>query len=49
MFVTNRVAFGRLLDADNYETHHLHNDMYEVIRNPPVKGGWAMSELCLGC
>eukprot|EP00118_Oscarella_pearsei_P003266 m.13634 g.13634 ORF g.13634 m.13634 type:complete len:725 (+) comp25137_c0_seq1:1251-3425(+) len=34
MFVTNQIPFGHLLEADEYETDHLHNDMYEVIRNP---------------
>ncbi|XP_062512478.1 multifunctional procollagen lysine hydroxylase and glycosyltransferase LH3-like [Corticium candelabrum] len=33
MHVTNRHYFGRLVDYSSYTTNHLHNDMYDVIRN----------------
>lgn len=37
MFLTNRHTFGRLLSLDNYQTTHLHNDLWEVFSNPEVR------------
>ncbi|GAB1289228.1 Procollagen-lysine,2-oxoglutarate 5-dioxygenase 1 [Apodemus speciosus] len=34
MFLTNRHTFGHLLSLDNYQTTHLHNDLWEVFSNP---------------
>lgn len=34
MFLTNRHTFGHLLSLDNYQTTHLHNDLWEVFNNP---------------
>lgn len=41
MFLTNRHTFGHLLSLDNYQTTHLHNDLWEVFSNPEVRTGWA--------
>lgn len=41
MFLTNRHTFGHLLTLDNYQTTHLHNDLWEVFSNPEVRPGWA--------
>lgn len=40
MFLTNRHTFGHLLSLDNYQTTHLHNDLWEVFSNPEVRPGW---------
>lgn len=37
MFLTNRHTFGHLLSLDNYQTSHLHNDLWEVFSNPEVR------------
>uniref|UniRef100_A0A8C7ATW8 Procollagen-lysine,2-oxoglutarate 5-dioxygenase 1 n=1 Tax=Neovison vison TaxID=452646 RepID=A0A8C7ATW8_NEOVI len=37
MFLTNRHTFGHLLSLDNYQTTHLHNDLWEVFSNPEVR------------
>ncbi|XP_063410328.1 multifunctional procollagen lysine hydroxylase and glycosyltransferase LH3-like isoform X1 [Mytilus trossulus] len=34
MYVTNTKYFGHLVNFDEYPTTHLHNDMYEILRNP---------------
>uniref|UniRef100_A0A6I8NJN9 Procollagen-lysine,2-oxoglutarate 5-dioxygenase 1 n=1 Tax=Ornithorhynchus anatinus TaxID=9258 RepID=A0A6I8NJN9_ORNAN len=34
MFLTNRQPFGHLLSLENYQTTHLHNDLWEVFSNP---------------
>uniref|UniRef100_A0A8C0X325 Procollagen-lysine,2-oxoglutarate 5-dioxygenase 1 n=1 Tax=Castor canadensis TaxID=51338 RepID=A0A8C0X325_CASCN len=34
MFLTNRHTFGHLLSLDNYQTTHLHSDLWEVFSNP---------------
>lgn len=39
MFLTNRHTFGHLLSLDNYQTTHLHNDLWEVFSNPEVRPG----------
>jgi len=33
MYVDNRVYYGHLTDSSNFETSHLHNDMYAIIDN----------------
>jgi len=33
MFISNRVDFGHLINADNFETVHLHNDLYQLFDN----------------
>jgi hypothetical protein len=33
MYVDNSVYHGHLVEADTYETTHLHNDMYEIFTN----------------
>jgi len=33
MFVTNRIDWGHLVTADNFETTHLSNEMYEISNN----------------
>lgn len=36
MFVTNMDTFGRILSTDNYQTKHLHNDLWQMFENPKV-------------
>ena len=36
MYATNLYDFGRLLEADNYNTNHLHNDLWEIFDNRVV-------------
>ena len=33
MFVSNLDNYGHLVSTDNYETHHLHNDLYNIFEN----------------
>ncbi|XP_068094846.1 procollagen-lysine,2-oxoglutarate 5-dioxygenase 1 isoform X2 [Hyperolius riggenbachi] len=33
MFLTNRQAFGHLLSLENYQTTHLHNDLWQIFEN----------------
>ncbi|XP_075462634.1 procollagen-lysine,2-oxoglutarate 5-dioxygenase 1 [Ascaphus truei] len=33
MFVTNRQIFGHILSLDNYQTTHLHNDLWQISSN----------------
>jgi hypothetical protein len=33
MYVSNRVDFGHLVDPENFETNHLHNELFELINN----------------
>ncbi|KAM5142262.1 procollagen-lysine,2-oxoglutarate 5-dioxygenase 1 [Mantella aurantiaca] len=33
MFVTNRQPFGHLLSLENYQTSHLHNDLWQIFEN----------------
>ena len=33
MYVSNMHNFGHLISTDNYETHHLHNDLYNIFEN----------------
>lgn len=34
MFVTNQKRHGHLVSPDNYETHHLKNDLFNLFENP---------------
>uniref|UniRef100_UPI0037E7992F procollagen-lysine,2-oxoglutarate 5-dioxygenase 1 isoform X2 n=1 Tax=Semicossyphus pulcher TaxID=241346 RepID=UPI0037E7992F len=34
MFVNNMHTFGRILSTDNYQTGHLHNDLWQIFENP---------------
>uniref|UniRef100_A0A671NTM2 Procollagen-lysine,2-oxoglutarate 5-dioxygenase 1 n=1 Tax=Sinocyclocheilus anshuiensis TaxID=1608454 RepID=A0A671NTM2_9TELE len=34
MFVTNVHTYGRVLSTENYQTNHLHNDLWQVFENP---------------
>ncbi|XP_076598176.1 procollagen-lysine,2-oxoglutarate 5-dioxygenase 1 isoform X1 [Chaetodon auriga] len=34
MFVTNMHTFGRILSTENYQTGHLHNDLWQIFENP---------------
>lgn len=33
IFVTNRLNFGHLVNAEDFETSHLHNELWEMERN----------------
>ena len=33
MYVTNRDDYGHLVDNDEYNPTHLHNELYEIINN----------------
>ncbi|KAL2103375.1 hypothetical protein ACEWY4_000243 [Coilia grayii] len=34
MHVTNLHTFGRVLSTENYQTKHLHNDLWQIFENP---------------
>lgn len=34
MFVTNLHTYGRILNTENYQTNHLHNDLWQIFDNP---------------
>ncbi|OXB77322.1 UNVERIFIED_CONTAM: hypothetical protein H355_002314 [Colinus virginianus] len=34
MYLTNRHQFGHILSLDNYQTTHLHNDLWQIFSNP---------------
>ncbi|XP_026187925.1 procollagen-lysine,2-oxoglutarate 5-dioxygenase 1 isoform X1 [Mastacembelus armatus] len=34
MYVTNMHSFGRILSTENYQTNHLHNDLWQIFENP---------------
>uniref|UniRef100_A0A669DG24 Procollagen-lysine,2-oxoglutarate 5-dioxygenase 1 n=1 Tax=Oreochromis niloticus TaxID=8128 RepID=A0A669DG24_ORENI len=34
MYVTNMHTFGRILSTENYQTGHLHNDLWQIFENP---------------
>ncbi|XP_015680219.1 procollagen-lysine,2-oxoglutarate 5-dioxygenase 1, partial [Protobothrops mucrosquamatus] len=34
MFVTNQQPFGHILSLENYQTSHLHNDLWQIFSNP---------------
>ncbi|KAM4563127.1 procollagen-lysine,2-oxoglutarate 5-dioxygenase 1 [Odontesthes bonariensis] len=34
MYVTNMHTFGRILSTENYQTSHLHNDLWQIFQNP---------------
>ncbi|XP_046397512.1 procollagen-lysine,2-oxoglutarate 5-dioxygenase 1 isoform X2 [Ischnura elegans] len=33
MYVSNRLDYGHLINADNFDTSHLHNDLYQIFDN----------------
>lgn len=33
MYVSNRVDFGHLINAENFETHHVNNELYQIFEN----------------
>lgn len=37
MFVSNMHTFGRILSTENYQTSHLHNDLWQIFENPKVR------------
>lgn len=37
MFVTNMHTYGRILNTENYQTNHLHNDLWQIFDNPEVR------------
>ena len=37
MYATNLNEFGRLLETDNYRTHMVHNDLWEIFDNKKVR------------
>lgn len=37
MYVTNMHTFGRILSMENYQTGHLHNDLWQIFENPVVR------------
>ncbi|CAF94612.1 unnamed protein product, partial [Tetraodon nigroviridis] len=34
MYVTNVHTFGHILSTENYQTQHLHNDLWQIFENP---------------
>ena len=36
MYVTNRKKYGHLVDYEEFDTSHVHNDMYQIFQNPWV-------------
>ncbi|XP_053136660.1 procollagen-lysine,2-oxoglutarate 5-dioxygenase 1 [Hemicordylus capensis] len=34
LFVTNQKSFGHILSLENYQTSHLHNDLWQIFSNP---------------
>ncbi|XP_029304955.1 LOW QUALITY PROTEIN: procollagen-lysine,2-oxoglutarate 5-dioxygenase 1 [Cottoperca gobio] len=34
MYVTNMHTFGRIVSTENYQTSHLHNDLWQIFENP---------------
>lgn len=34
LFVTNQQPFGHILSLENYQTTHLHNDLWQIFSNP---------------
>ena len=36
MYIDNQVYYGDLVNSDNFETTHLHNDLYSIIDNKQV-------------
>uniref|UniRef100_A0A6J0SN88 Procollagen-lysine,2-oxoglutarate 5-dioxygenase 1 n=1 Tax=Pogona vitticeps TaxID=103695 RepID=A0A6J0SN88_9SAUR len=34
MYLTNQQPFGHLLSLENYQTNHLHNDLWQIFSNP---------------
>lgn len=44
MYVTNVHTFGHILSTENYQTQHLHNDLWQIFENPLV--GLGLATLC---
>ncbi len=36
MYVTNLHSYGHLINEENFETNHVHNDMYSIFQNRKV-------------
>ena len=36
MYADNQYDYGHLLDVEEFETDHLHDDMYTIFSNPLV-------------
>lgn len=36
MYVSNVHVFGHILSTENYQTQHLHNDLWQIFENPLV-------------
>ncbi|XP_061829196.2 procollagen-lysine,2-oxoglutarate 5-dioxygenase 1 isoform X2 [Nerophis lumbriciformis] len=34
LYVTNMQTFGRILSTENYQSSHLHNDLWQIFENP---------------
>ena len=32
-YVSNRVSFGHLIDSDDFDTSHVHNELWEISKN----------------
>ena len=39
MYISNIDEYGHLLNGDNYEITHLHNDMFSIFDNRVVSEG----------
>lgn len=37
MYLTNQHQFGHILSLENYQTSHLHNDLWQIFSNPEVR------------
>lgn len=47
MYMSNLEEYGHLVNADDYSTEHLHNDLYEIENNIVV--GNYLSVWCVVC
>ena len=36
MYVSNMKYYGNLINYDDFDTSHLHNDFYQIFQNPYV-------------
>lgn len=48
MYVTNVHTFGHILSTENYQTEHLHNDLWQIFENPLVGLPTRVCSLFLG-
>ena len=48
LYVTNMHTFGRILSVENYQTKHLHNDLWQIFENPVVRfiSWWTALFIC---